>query len=220
MITHSDSHNGGTVKTFRFFFALLAAFICTASFAKDITFTSDNLEHLLNPQTTKSEAARIPIFISYPSNFTVEKRDINGLGMTFIKSPTTDVDSFLDLNRPSDVGEGAFTISLSQGTKYIYNLRLFSDERESDERESGKRDIRSQMEKLGFTDIVVRRIDRKSLRIAERTGIAPNGRKSYIAYVNYINGGPTLRFIYYHPAIYRPLDELIWQTFLDGLAGQ
>ena len=75
-------------------FALAACFSASAA-AQNVTFKKIPLLSTVQGSAAKAEANQLPPFATFPSTFTVEQRDVNGLPTLFIKSPTADIDGFL-----------------------------------------------------------------------------------------------------------------------------
>ncbi|WP_326540884.1 hypothetical protein [Pseudorhodoferax sp.] len=189
---------------------LLLALLSSSVIAEDIQFTKIKLVNLFNASATAADHEALPIVLNFPSTFSVETRDVGGgRAMVFIKSSSTDVNSFFDRAVPTVVGEGFFTITLSMNVGFIPGANKFTDE------DKGNADL----EKLGYKDFVSNRMDKNGVPILEKTSTAPDGRRGFVAYIAIGQSRSAIRVIYYHPPIFRPLDSIIWRTFVDNLGG-
>ncbi|MCH8621481.1 hypothetical protein [Undibacterium sp. TS12] len=198
---------GFLMNYLRFTTLLMCSLLGVSAMAQDVKFIKSNLVNLFNANTTAVEHGEQPIVITYPSNFSTEVRDAKGISIICIKSSTTNLDSMFSTDTPHIVGDGLITIGLSLNVGFDPGSNKFS----------GEDEVQTDYKKLGFTNVLSRRLDKKNTPIEELTATGPNGRRIYLAYIAMDNSGVTYRITYYHPEEYKASETLIWRKLIDNL---
>ncbi|MFZ6658781.1 hypothetical protein [Undibacterium sp. TJN19] len=204
-----DVRTASFISYIRITVLLMCGLFSASAMAQDVKFIKSNLVNLYHPNATAAEHAEMPIVMTYPSTFSTEVRQASGQSILFIKSPTTEVDSFFNKDATTVIGDGFFTIGLSLNVGFIPGANKFS----------GEDEMQADYLKAGFTNVIARRVDQKDFPIGEVTATAPNGHRVYIAYIALGNSRSALRIMYYHPKEYKPFETLIWRKLIDNLVG-
>lgn len=197
---------------FRFVVSFLIALVSFYAVAEPISFKREKLVAVLNAAATDEDFKELPLFVTYPSGFIVEKRDVRALGTLFIRSPSSDIDGFINGTAEESLGGGFFMIALSLNVGYVPGSGKFTGEDDLQ--------TKAKMERTGVKNIVSRRRDKNGVPIYETTAEGPNGRHIYIAYIAIGNSGSAFRVMYYHPKSHTERDVSVWRAFVDGLGGE
>lgn len=197
----------------RYFISLLFImfYACSVS-AEEGRFVRKKFDEVLSGKPSTDDASILPIYFTYPTDFTLERRTVRGVPTLFVKSASADVDGFISGDGEKSLGDGFFTVGLSMNVGYTPGANKFSDENDPKSEES--------LKKAGVTNIVSKRVDRNGVPVYESTMDGKNGRHAFIAYIALGETRSALRVMYFHPVKYSDRDVLIWRRFIDGLGGE